>query len=344
MDATIKADIHREGNDTSQREGVMNLQRETRVSSPDETMAGTVLVIDDSPVSREEVAGTLIAAGLFSKSFAAGDGLEGLKILAEVKADLIICDMEMPRLDGIRFLQLVKAQPQLREIPVIILTSNIERKVKLMVLEQGANDYLTKPVDAAELVARARIHLKMKRLQDELRAARNHFKELSNTDPLTNLYNRRFFAEILESELQRSRRLKSALSLLLVDIDHFKNVNDSYGHQMGDRVLVAVTETLRKGLRSYDIASRYGGEEFILILPATPIAAAVEVAERLRQSVASRKLDLRPEKLVVTVSIGVSSFPCGDADNGDLLLQRADKALYSAKNNGRNRVEAVGAL
>ena len=276
-------------------------------------------------------------AGLFGTYLTAGDGVEGLKVLAEINPDLVICNLEMPRLDGIRFLQLVNAQPQLRETPVIIVTSNAERKLKLLGLEHGASDYLTKPVDEDELVARVKIQLKIKKLQDELRAAKNHFKELSDTDPLTGLYNRRFFSEILESELQRARRLKSCVSLLVADIDHFKSVNDKYGHQVGDHVLVEVADCLRKGLRSYDVASRYGGEEFVLILPATPAEAGIEVAERLRRSVENMILEA-PMEGPVTVSIGISSFPDGEADDAYSLVRRADKALYRAKKNGRNRI------
>ncbi|HEX8961080.1 MAG TPA: response regulator, partial [Geobacteraceae bacterium] len=155
-------------------------------------MACTVLVIDDSKVSRLQIIGTLKDAALFDRYCSAKDGLEGFNSLLESKADLVLCELEMPRADVFRFLQLVRARPELRDIPIIILTRCNDRESKIRGLEQGACDYVTKPFDAAELVARVKVHLKIKRLQDELRRATEHYRGLSNTDPLTNLYNRRF--------------------------------------------------------------------------------------------------------------------------------------------------------
>jgi two-component system, cell cycle response regulator len=306
-------------------------------------MPTSVLVIDDSRRSRDNIAEILLKAGLFDYCRGARDGLEGFKFLSAARPDLVICDVEMPRLDGLKFLQMLHGRPELQEIPVIMLTVNRDRKVRLQGLEHGASDFLTKPFDAAELVARVRIHLKIKQLQDQLRAAKDHFKQLSNIDPLTNLYNRRFLMEILESELQRARRLRSSLSLLIVDLDHFKEVNDRHGHQTGDGVLVQVADALRRGLRSYDVASRYGGEEFVLLLPGTPIAEAVAVAERLRREVESLKITAATGAVSTTVSIGVACSTAADEASPEIdpLFRRADAALYRAKNNGRNRVVAL---
>ena len=304
-------------------------------------MASRVLVIDDSKKFRELITNALAEAELFDDYCTANGGLEGFKFLTENRVDLIICDLVMPQVDGLKFLQLVNAIPELSNIPVIILTVNNDRNAKLKGLEQGACDYLTKPFDAAELVARVNIHLKIKKLQDELKAANDHFKQLSNIDPLTNLYNRRFFTEIIEIELQRSSRFQSYVSLLVVDIDHFKKVNDIYGHQAGDKVLVAVAEKLREGLRTYDIASRYGGEEFVIVLPGTPLARGMEVAERLRKAVQALTFELPLDRVSVTVSIGLAAFPTAHVDCFNALFTRADEALYRAKQNGRNRVEAA---
>jgi two-component system, cell cycle response regulator len=301
----------------------------------------SLLVIDDSPLARREIGDTLVDAGLFDDVRSAADGIEGFLSLTEAKPDLVICDLEMPRLDGLKFLQMKDSRPELRDVPVIMLTVNHDRKVRLQGLEQGASDFLNKPFDGCELVARARIHLKIKKLQDQLREAHDHFKELSNIDPLTNLYNRRFLTEILEGELERSRRLHSPLSLMIVDLDGFKEVNDRHGHQTGDRLLVAVAETLRKGLRSYDVASRYGGDEFVLILPGTTLGEAVLVAERLRAAVEPLRV-AAPEGVVgSTASIGVAGVELQGDELPlpmDPLLRRADQALYRAKEGGRNRV------
>ncbi len=304
-------------------------------------MATRVLVIDDSKSYREQIVRALQDAQLFDDYCTANGGLKGFQFLTENKVDLIICDLVMPQIDGLKFLQLMKTRPDLGNIPVIILTVKADLKEKLEGLEQGASDYLTKPFDAAELVARVKIHLKMKKLQDELQSANEHFKQLSNIDPLTNLYNRRFFTEVIEAELHRSSRFRSYVSLLVVDIDHFKKVNDIYGHQAGDRVLSAVAEKLREGLRTYDIASRYGGEEFVLVLPNTPLDKAMEVAERLRKAVQSLSFLIPLDRVEVTVSIGLAAFPTQHVDCFNALFTRADAALYRAKQNGRNRVEAA---
>jgi two-component system, cell cycle response regulator len=302
-------------------------------------MAASVLVIDDSKRTRTQIISALREASLFGDYRVANDGLDGFKALMATKPDLIICDLEMPNVDGFKFLQLVNARSELQGIPIILLTSNQKRESKIKGLDQGACDYVTKPFDAAELVARVKVQLKIKKLQDELKRATEHFRDLSNTDPLTNLYNRRFLAEILENELQRARRLHSIISLLIVDIDHFKKVNDIYGHQMGDKVLVSVAETLREGLRTYDIASRYGGEEFVLVLPGTQLTGGLEVAERLRKAVQSLKFPIPMDRVVITVSVGVAMFPAEQVDGFDSLFNRADEALYRAKQSGRNRVE-----
>jgi two-component system cell cycle response regulator len=305
-------------------------------------MPSCILVIDDSKLFRKQIINALQDAALFDVYREAKDGLDGYKSLSENVTDLVICDLEMPRMDGLKFLQLATARPELQDIPIILLTGNQDRDAKLKGLEQGASDYLTKPFDAAELVARVKIHLKMKKLQDELKAANDHFKQLSNTDPLTNLYNRRFLTETLESELQRAKRLQSCVSLLIIDIDHFKDINDVYGHQVGDKVLVAVAETLQKGGRTYDIVSRYGGEEFILLFPGTQLSGAVIAAERLREAVQSLKFPIPMDRITVTISIGVATFPSDQVDGFDSLFRLADEALYLAKKNGRNRVAAAG--
>lgn len=304
-------------------------------------MATRLLVIDDSNTSREHITNALRGAELFDNYCSANDGLEGFRFLTHNKVDLIICDLMMPNIDGLQFLQLVNSQPELSDIPVIMLTAKDDLDAKIEVLEQGASDYLTKPFDAAELVARVKIHLNIKKLQDDLISANDHLKQLSNIDPLTNLYNRRFFTEIIDGELKRSSRFKSYLSLMIVDIDHFKKINDSYGHQVGDEVLVTVADRLHEGLRTYDIASRYGGEEFVIVLPDTPLSIGLEVAERLRKAVQSLNFKVPLDKVSVTVSIGIAAYPTERIDCYNALFAGADAALYRAKHNGRNRVEAT---
>lgn len=173
----------------------------------------------------------------------------------------------------------------------------------------------------------------------ELKRSNELLKALSDTDPLTRLYNRRFLMETLEREMHRAQRKMACLSLVMLDIDHFKRINDTYGHHNGDQVLVTTAELIQSGLRCYDVVARYGGEEFVLVLPETPDAGALLVAERLRESVQALRFPPPMESLVVTVSLGVATFPSALVDSVDSLLRQADDALYRAKHNGRNRVE-----
>ncbi|HJV66820.1 MAG TPA: diguanylate cyclase [Geomonas sp.] len=300
-----------------------------------------VLVIDDSAAIREQVVQTLREVGLFDQYREAKDGLEGFKTLIECRADLVICDVDMPRMDGFKFLQLVESRPELQGLPIIMLTGMMDFTSKIRGLEQGASDYLTKPFEAGELVARVKVQLKIKSLQDELKKANELLRRLTNIDHLTNLFNRRYLAEILEGEFFRARRNNESLSLVIVDIDYFKNVNDTYGHQNGDVVLAAVASLAQRQLRAYDSAARYGGEEFVLVFPGTPLRGGVMVAERLRQAVLGLSFPSPMENLTVTISAGVATYPSSQVDSIDSLFRQADEALYRAKQNGRNRVETM---
>ncbi|GAW65619.1 diguanylate cyclase [Geoanaerobacter pelophilus] len=300
-----------------------------------------MLVIDDSAAIREQVVRTLKDVGLFEEYLEARDGLEGFKTLIESRPDLVICDVDMPRMDGYKFLQLVASRPELLGLPIIMLTGMMDFNSKIKGLEQGASDYLTKPFDAGELVARVKVQLKIKSLQDELKKANEQLKRLTNIDHLTNLFNRRYLSEILESEFFRARRNRENLSLVIIDIDYFKNVNDTYGHQNGDVVLASVAGLAQQMLRAYDSAARYGGEEFVLILPGTPLQGGEMVAERLRQSVLEFAFPHPMEDLTLTISAGVAAYPSPLVENIDSLFRQADEALYRAKQAGRNRVERM---
>ncbi|UPU37324.1 diguanylate cyclase [Geomonas paludis] len=304
-------------------------------------MSSCALVIDDSAAIREQVIRTLQDVGLFEQYREARDGMEGFKTLIECKADLVICDVEMPRMDGYKFLQLVASRPDLQGLPIIMLTGKMDFNSKIRGLDQGASDYLTKPFDAGELVARVKVQLKIKSLQDELKQANEQLKRLTNIDHLTGLFNRRYLAEVLEAEFFRAKRNRESLSLVIIDIDFFKQVNDTYGHQNGDVVLSSVAEVVQQQMRAYDSAARYGGEEFVLVFPGTALEGAVIAAERLRQAVIDHTFPHPLQDLTVTVSAGVATYPSTQVDNIDALFRRADEALYRAKQNGRNRVETM---
>lgn len=304
-------------------------------------MSATILVIDDSDIIREQIVNVLKETGLFPEIYEAADGLAGFKILINNPVTLVLCDIEMPRMDGFKFISLLQTREELRGLPVILLTGREDRDCKIKGLEQGACDYVTKPFDAGELVARVKVQLKIKALQEELIKSNMLLKELSDTDPLTHLYNRRYLMESLEREVGRTTRKHEHLSLVMMDIDHFKKINDTFGHQEGDRVLVELAAFIRGFIRRYDIAARYGGEEFVVVLPETTLEHACALAERFRMGVQDIVFDGKLSGLTLTISLGVATFPAAGVDCVDSLFRQADEALYKAKMRGRNRVEVM---
>jgi diguanylate cyclase (GGDEF)-like protein len=272
-------------------------------------MTSSVLIIDNSDNARDLIIRALSGVSLFDHYREAKDGIEGIKSLISAKADLIICDLEMLRMDGFKFINMVNSRQDLRDIPIIMLTSREDSVLKIKGLEQGASAYVAKPFDGGELVAQVKVQLKIKDLQNELKKSDEQLKELSNTDPLTHLYNRWCLTKALNSVLLRVERAGNILTLIILDIDYFKKINDTYGHQNGDRVLSAIAETIQMHLRCYDIAERYGGEEFVLVLPGTSLADGEEVAERLRKEIESLSFEPQLDKLSVTISLGVALFP-----------------------------------
>ncbi|MEW6777671.1 MAG: diguanylate cyclase [Bdellovibrionota bacterium] len=305
-------------------------------------MAKTVLIIDDSETVRNRVQRALAEREIFSRFLTAADGVEGFKLLLNNQVDLVLCDLVMPGIDGFKFLTLKQSKPELTEVPVILLTGQEDVRTKVRGLETGASDYLTKPFHDEELVARVKVHLKIKQLQDELKDQNQRLEVMSNTDGLTKITNRRHFMEVFELEFLRAERYRASLSYVMIDIDHFKKINDKHGHQVGDQALIAVAGVLKEGLRKHDIAARYGGEEFALLLPETDLAGAQVVAERYRKRIEDTPVASAGDSLHLTASLGISCFPREDVSNIDDLIRLADAALYEAKNQGRNRVVVAG--
>ena len=245
-------------------------------------MAGRILIVDDNAMIRSEIKAVLMKDGDFSHFMEASDGLTAFKTIMEHPPDLVLCDLVMPGFDGLKFLGLKASRKELEQIPVIILTAEDDLNRKAEILERGASDYVTKPFHEKELLARVRIHTKLKILQDQLLEKNAQLEALSITDPLTGLANRRRLMSRLDEETSRARRYKTPLSVVMIDIDHFKQVNDTHGHAMGDEVLRNIGAMLKASVRTTDLAARYGGEEFTLVLPHTDIPAAIQVAENLR--------------------------------------------------------------
>lgn len=279
----------------------------------------TILVIDDSKAFRTHTCGVLDACGRDYRTIGAENGLEGFKTLVSTAVDLVLCDITMPVLDGFKFLRAVRTRADLQDIPIIIVAGGDDVADKVAALEGGATDYLTKPFHEAELVARVGIHLHVRELQQELLLKNQQLERTANTDPLTGIANRRHLFEMLEIELLRAEGAGTSLATVMLDIDHFKNINDTFGHLVGDRVLRALAEVLTRGLREHDVAARFGGEEFVLLLPETNLDGARIVAERYRHKVQALRIIGR----TATSSLGVDALSMG----GRLTARRIDESL-----------------
>jgi diguanylate cyclase (GGDEF)-like protein len=304
----------------------------------------TILVIEDSDLQRAEIRRALEPAGLFERILEAADGLAGLRILLEETVDVVLCDLEMPGLDGEKLLRVRDLRSSGEEIPFLFLTASADTERKVRLLEDGACDTVTKPYHPAELIARLKLHLKIKRLQNELRDKNQILAKESMTDAVTGLRSRRYVTEVLAIEVLRARRYRMPLTVMMADLDHFKRVNDRFGHPVGDTVLRRVSDLLRSLLRATDVAGRFGGEEFLVILPQTDRAGAVSLAERWRQSLELTALEAPDGKRIrTTVSIGVAEF-IGQMARADELVSAADEALYTAKASGRNRIEVASSV
>ncbi len=305
-----------------------------------------ILIIDDSDREREQIKEILAADGIFSRYYEGRDGMEGFRLLLEYRPDIVLCDMVMPRYDGLTFLNMRQAKGGVALLtPVLMLTAMDNLQLKVRVFEMGAQDYIIKPIEPLELRARVRVHLKVKKLQEflirqneRLEQQNRLLQELSSTDSLTGLFNRRYILEQYETEFANAVRYNYPLSVCMFDLDHFKHVNDTYGHQAGDHVLCTFAEILRNNLRKGDIAGRYGGEEFLVVLPHTYSAGAVVLAERVRMLVQQRPFVYQDHAIAVTVSAGIATFPETPVTSSWDLIRYADYALYEAKRRGRNRV------
>ena len=300
--------------------------------------AGRILVVEDSLVVRAVVADQLEAEGY--EVIEAVDGPAALIMASSARPDAVLLDIEMPGMDGHQVLVLLKADPAVADIPVVFLTGRSGTDDMVAGLRAGAHDYLKKPFEPAELLARIGGAVRIKRLQDELRVRNEELDRLSRIDGLTALYNRRHVNEQLDREIKIAQRHRDPIAVLLADVDHFKLVNDHEGHPAGDRVLQEFAERMRSVTRVDDVVGRWGGEEFIIIAPRTDLDGALALGERVRSALAERPVDLGGRSIAVTVSIGIA---VGPASAGELVAA-ADAALYRSKAEGRNRVTPAAAL
>jgi diguanylate cyclase (GGDEF)-like protein len=294
-----------------------------------------VLVIEDDNVIRHAHEEILRAAGHVVDG--AEDGQVGFERVLATRPDLVLTDWIMPRMDGVTLCRLVKGHEELRSTYVIILSTKGETVAKVTGLDLGADDYLVKPVEPNELLARVRSGLRLRRALLELSAKNELLERLALTDPLTALPNRRAYEESLTSEIARANRHCKPLALLYLDIDRFKEVNDLYGHPVGDEALLGFADLLRRHARRGDLAARIGGEEFAVLLPHTTRTQAALVAERIRRALEAAPVG-RTRTVSITTSVGVATFKGTSEDDAEAFTKEADEALYRAKSEGRNRV------
>lgn len=292
-----------------------------------------VVIIEDSPslAALEEL---VRAEG--AEAIPVRDGAEGARIACgQPPVDLVIAAARLSGMDGLQVLRMLRALEPQRSVPVLVLAEDRAQAVEALKL--GADDVVTRPWDGEELQGRIARALRDKRRLDAMASESAQLQKLSVTDGLTGLHNHRFFQDRLKEEFRRAQRYDDPLALVLLDLDHFKAVNDGHGHPMGDQVLREVAACLKRSVRETDLLARYGGEEFAVLLPKTHLAGSLTVSERIWKDLGA--LRAGPEgQLRVTASLGVSGYPSRSVISSDRLVRTADEALYRAKREGRNKI------
>jgi diguanylate cyclase (GGDEF)-like protein len=310
-----------------------------------------ILIIDDTAGMLRLLKDLLVRNGY--EPFTVLSGAEGVTYALQSPPDLILLDIMMPDMDGYEVCAMLKGNPVTRDIPVIFLSALSDVFDKVKAFSVGAVDYINKPFHIEEVLMRVRTHLTIRTLQksledqnamlvreiDERRRIQEELERIVILDPLTGLYNRRYFFNVAFNEFKKARRYNRPMSVILLDADYFKNVNDTYGHAVGDMALMHLAKIMKNSLRTVDILARYGGEEFIILLPETNLPQTITAAERIREQVESNPLVMNDFQVNMTVSLGISDInSCPNECSFDNLLIFADRALYAAKNAGRNRI------
>ncbi len=302
-----------------------------------ETARPLILVADDEAINRALIQRRLEREGY--RVLTAREGGEAVRMAREELPDLVILDVMMPGMDGLDACRALKEDERTRDIPVIFLSARDETEMKVSGLGLGADDYISKPFEAAELIARVHVRIRLKQERDQLRTSAEQAQERAMTDALTKLLNRHALTHTLARESAEARRYGRPLSCLMVDLDIFKTINDTYGHATGDLVLRQIAAVLREAVRGADTVFRYGGEEFLVLLPETDLAGALALGEKIRAAAEGRLFGESVRAFDLTLSIGGASL--SDDESGADMIARADAALYRAKRRGRNRVETL---
>ena len=291
----------------------------------------TILIVDDTIANLDVLVELLDAYDVID----ATNGKDALEIVKEEKVDLILLDIMMPEMDGYEVCKRLKSNEKTKDIPVIFITAKTDEESIAKAYDVGGSDYVRKPFLPKELLSRIKKELKLQDIMQEL-------KLLALTDSLTKLYNRRFFIDASQTFLEVAKRENSPLSLLMIDIDKFKNINDTYGHQIGDEIIKLLAKIMLEGERKSDMSCRYGGEEFVILLPNTSLQEAQYVAQKIKNRVESSHFKTpEQDEVTFTISIGIATVNLVDEINIEKMLKRADDALYEAKEKGRNQIRTV---
>ncbi|HXV84822.1 MAG TPA: diguanylate cyclase [Candidatus Binatia bacterium] len=296
----------------------------------DEHKPLTILVIEDHPDQRDLLAIVLQREGY--RVVTAANGVEAMEKLQKEPVQIALSDIMMPKMDGFELIKSIRNDPALKGIYMILITARIQEGDRVRGLDLGADDYITKPFSFSELLARVRVGSRVVQYQQNL-------ERQTHIDPLTSLFNRRAFERKIVEEFERAKRYNHPISLLLLDLDNFKNINDTYGHHGGDTALVKISAILREKTRQSDFPARYGGEEFVLILPETDQESAFQAATKIHEDIRSQIFGTSTRHFNLTVSIGLSSTSAKEYADWREMLEDADQAMYVAKNSGKDRVE-----
>jgi len=318
---------------TSRDIGIESPERE---AVADTGRGGRVLIVDDRPASYERIAATLSAEHTVEVE---RNPSEALFHAADGDYDLLIVSLGLENFDALRLCSQIRSLDRTRNLPILAIAEPDSNARMLRGLEIGVNDFLMRPIDKNELLARARSQVRKRRYTERLRDNVQLSIEMAITDALTGLFNRRYMESHLGTLIEQAKSRGKPLAVLVLDIDYFKSINDGYGHDAGDDVLRDFALRIKRSIRGIDLACRYGGEEFVVVMPETDMAVAAMVAERLRRRIAAEPFAINQASrtIPVTISIGIAAVRGGD-DNAASLLKRADQALYRAKRDGRNRV------
>jgi two-component system, cell cycle response regulator len=290
----------------------------------------SVLIIEDHPDQRDLLAIVLQREGY--KVVTAANGLEALEKLDQDKVHIALSDIMMPKMDGFELINRIRSNSALRHIYIILITARIQEGDRVRGLDIGADDYITKPFSFSELLARVRVGSRVVQYQQ-------HLEYQTQIDSLTGLFNRRAFEKKIGEEFERSKRYGHPLSVVILDIDNFKKINDTYGHHGGDAALVKISEILRERSRRSDFPSRFGGEEFVLVLPETDEDSAIQVAKKFHEEIKSCSFGTVDKPFLLTVSMGLTSTAAKDYSDWRDMVADADSALYQAKNTGKDRIQ-----